>query len=105
RDWSSDVCSSDLDPRAEGERPGAGRLGMPGRVRLEVLELPGDAEPARRRLDPADRLVTGLLVVAPRACFAADRDRLDTLDDRVVRIHVAVEAADLAVGDDVDPRT
>src|SRR2546430_11471450 len=77
---------------------------MPGRVRLEGLELLDDAEPARRRLDPADRLVAGLLVISPRARLAADRDGLDALDDRVVRVHVAVEAPDLAVGDDVDTR-
>src|SRR2546422_718390 len=75
---------------------------MPGRVRLEVLELLDDAEPARRRLDPADRLVAGLLVVPPRARLATVRDGLDALDDRVVRVHVAVEAPDLPVGDDVD---
>src|SRR5438093_11523596 len=41
-----------VDPRAEGERAGAGRLRVPGRVCLEVLELFDDAEPAWRRLDP-----------------------------------------------------
>src|SRR6185436_9582189 len=60
------------------------------------------AEAAGRRLDAADRLVARLLVVPPRPDLATYRQRLDALDDGVVRVHVAVEAADLAVGDDVD---
>src|SRR6266540_6491344 len=74
------------------------------RVGLQVLELLDDAEPTRRCLDPPDRLVPGLLVVAPRAGLAAHRDRLDALDDGVVRVDVAVEPPDLAVRDDVDAR-
>ena len=70
----------------------------------EILELLDDAEPAARRLDAADRLVARLLVVAPRPGLAADGQRLDALDDRVVRIDVAVEPAHFAVGDDIDAR-
>ena len=65
-------------------------------------ELLDDAEPARWRLDHADGAEALLLVVAPGAVFARDWDRLDALDDPVVRVDVAVEAAHLAVGDQVD---
>jgi hypothetical protein len=73
------------------------------RVVAEELELLDDAEAAWRRLDAAHRLVTGLLVVAPRPRLATDGERLDALDDGVVGVDVAVETAHLPVGDDVDP--
>ena len=91
-----------VDPRAEGERPGARRLRVAGRVPLEVLELADDPEAAGRRRDAPDGLVARLLIVAPRAGLATHRQGLDALDDRVVGIDVAVQAPDLAVGDDVD---
>src|SRR6266481_1432713 len=93
-----------MDARAECEWPGAGGLGRLRRVRLEVLELLDDAESRLGRLDAADRLVARLLVVAPRPGLAAHRQGRDALDDGVVGIHVAVEAADFSVGDDVEPR-
>src|SRR5437870_804148 len=60
-----------VDPRAERERAGAGGLGVSRRVAPEVLELLDDPEPARGRLDAADRFVARLLVVTPRARLAA----------------------------------
>src|SRR4029077_20482875 len=87
---------------AEGERPRAGRLGRLGRVRLEVFELLDDAEAPRRRLDAADGLVARLLIVAPGPRLAAHGQRLDALDDGVVRVDVAVQAPDPAVRDDVE---
>jgi hypothetical protein len=98
------VEGAGVDARAEGERAGAGGLDRVGRVGLEVRELLDDAEPAVRGLDPADRLVARLLVVAPGAELPAHLDRPDPLDDRVVGVDVAVEAADLPVGDHVDAR-
>ena len=92
-----------VDARAEGQRPGAGRLERLVGVRHRVLELVDDAEAALRHVDLAGRHVARLLVVAPGAVLALDRDRLDVLDDRVVRVDVAVQAAHLAVGDDVEP--
>src|SRR5207249_8180407 len=74
------------------------------RVGSEVLELLDDPEPAGGRLDAANRLVARLLVVPPRTCLAEDGPRLDAFDDGVVGVDVAVEATDLAVGDDVDAR-
>src|SRR5262249_56481021 len=71
------VDGAGVDPRAEGQRAGAGRLDVARRVRAQVLELLDDAEPAARGLDASDRLVTRLLVVAPRAGLAADRQGLD----------------------------
>src|SRR5947208_3428237 len=85
-------------------RSGSGGLGALPLMRLQVLELLDDAESARRRLDPPGGLVARLLIVAPRPRLAAHREGLDALDDGVVRVHVAVEPADLAVGDDVEPR-
>ena len=93
-----------MDPRAERERPGAGRLDVARRAGAEVFELLDDPEPARGCLDAADRLVARLLVVPPRAGLAADGQGLDALDDRVVGVDVPVETPHLAVGDDVDPR-
>src|SRR5438093_12795284 len=92
-----------VDPRAEGERAGAGRLRVPGRVCLEVLELFDDAEPAWRRLDAADRLVAGLLVVPPGARLATVGDGLDALDDGVVRVQLARTAPSSRRGAGVDP--
>jgi hypothetical protein len=74
------------------------------RVRLQVLELLHDAEAALGRLDAARRLVARLLVIAPGPGLAPHRQGLDALDDGVVGIDVAVEAAHLAVGDDVEAR-
>src|SRR6185503_20886270 len=54
-----------VDARAEGERARAGGLQALAGMRLRVLELLDDAEPALRRLDAADRLVARLLVIAP----------------------------------------
>jgi hypothetical protein len=73
-------------------------------VGLQILELLDDAEAPVRGLDPGDRLVAGLLIVAPGAELPAHRDRSDPLDDRVVRVDVAVEPPHLAVGDHVDAR-
>src|SRR5262249_5903938 len=89
--------------RAEGERPRAGGLRAPRRVGAQVLELLDDAEAAGRRLDAPRRLVARLLVVAPRAGLPAHGQGSDALDDRVVGVHVPVEAAHLAVRDDVEP--
>src|SRR5437879_5419452 len=91
-----------VDAGAERQRPGARRLGAAGRVGLEVLELLDDAEAAGRRLDAPDRLVARLLVVPPGTRLAAHRQRLDALDDRIVRVDVPVKPAHLAVGNDVD---
>ena len=76
------VDAARMNPRAERQRAGAGRLDVVARMRPEVLELLDDAEAAARRLDAADRLVARLLVVAPRTGLAADGQRLDALDDR-----------------------
>ena len=54
-------------------------------------------------LEHLQRLVPLLLVVAPRTGLPSDRQRLDVLQDRVVGVDVAVRAARLAIGDDVDP--
>src|SRR4030095_2686824 len=91
-----------MNSRAEGQRSRAGGLGGAAGVGLEVFELLHDAEATRRCFDTTDRLVARLLIVAPGPDLAAHRQRLDALDDGVVRIDVAVEAADLAIGDDVD---
>jgi len=73
-------------------------------VGAEILELPDDPEAARRCLDAAGGLVARLLVVAPGPGLPADGQGFDALNDRVIRIDVAVEATDFAVGDDVDAR-
>src|SRR3546814_9150006 len=44
--WSSDVCSSDLEPRAAAGGPG----GLPGRVRLQLARGSGDFDGGRDRL-------------------------------------------------------
>src|SRR5688572_29702782 len=97
------VLRSRVDARAERQRPGTGRLeGLVG-VGHRVLELVDDPEAALRDADFARRDVARLLVVPPGAVLALDLDRLDVLDDGVVRVDVAVEAPDLAVSDDVEP--
>src|SRR4030095_2020209 len=93
-----------MNPRAERQRAGAGRLDVVVRMRPGVLKLLHDAEAGARRLDAADRLVASLLIVAPWTGLAADGQRLDAFDDRVVRIDVAVEPANFAIGDEVDTR-
>src|SRR5262249_10487121 len=65
------VDRAGMNPRAEGQRAGAGRLDVARRVRAQVLELLDDAEPAARSLDAADRLVARLLIVSPRDGVAA----------------------------------
>src|SRR5690606_40045679 len=91
RDWSSDVCSSDLDPEQARGRGDASRDGL-GRADVErtVLGLPVEvlarhpAAPAALRADPLvhllvvreellARLLVGLCDVARRV--QADRQR------------------------------
>src|SRR5262245_11449247 len=56
--------------------------------------------PPGRRLDAARGFVARLLIVAPGRGLAADRQRLDALDDRAKRVDIAVEPAHLVIGED-----
>jgi hypothetical protein len=46
-----------------------------------------------------------LLIVAPWASLACDREGTDTLDNAVIAVNIAIQAAGFAVGDDIDAST
>jgi hypothetical protein len=56
---------------------------------------------ARGRFNLANGFVAYLLVIAPGASFAGYRQRANAVDDLVIAIHIAVQAARFTVGNDV----
>src|SRR5690625_6497844 len=67
RDWSSDVCSSDLARTGRGRRAGEGS---------------GPAVPRNERIDALGRAADALETVAPEADVQATREVLDRIDRR-----------------------
>src|SRR5207253_2534575 len=70
-------------------------------VRLEVLELVEDTQAGIGHLDALDCQIPRLLVIAPRSKLARRFSGSNPADDTVVAVDVPVEAAYLAVSDDV----
>ncbi len=90
-----------VNARAEGERASTGDfrgfLGVVAQIR-KLLHNPQ----TRGRVNLANGFVACLLVIAPGTGFAGHRERANAVDDGVIAIHVAVQTARFAVGNNVD---
>src|SRR5262249_17322659 len=86
--------------RAEGQWTSTGDFRGFLRVVAQIRKLLHNPKP-RGRCNLANGFVACLLVIAPGTGFAGHREGANAVDDLIIAIHVAVQAARFAVGNDV----
>src|SRR5215831_10455280 len=90
--------------RTEGQWSSTGDFrGFPDVV-AQICELLHNPQ-TRGRCNLANGLVACLLVIAPGTGFAGHWEGANAVDDLVIAVHVAVQAARFAVGNNVDTGT